>query len=173
MYYALSGKVQEQQRVNNELKSEIQQIRARSARLEDAEAKLQASKDLEQVVTELEEARTGPIRVLMELRNLLSVGKGPTIDPDTLEKLRRDNPLAGFNPGWDVRRLWLTSFDETNRVCTITGLGRTNDDVAEFLRRLDLSELFTDVRLTGTKATTDKDTGLELTSFNLTCKVKY
>jgi type IV pilus assembly protein PilN len=111
----------------------------------------------------------------MELSQILSPppGGGPTIDPEALEEMRRDNPLAGFNRSWDPRRLWLKSFEETDGNCKITGLGRTNEDVAEMLRRLALSELFTGVTLTKTQSTTVAGLGLSLISFELTCQVSY
>ena len=87
--------------------------------------------------------------------------------------MRQDNPLAGFNESWDVRRLWITSFEEIERECKIVGMGRSNEDVAEFLRRLTLSEIYDDVTLQRTHASNDSETGLQMVGFNITCKVKY
>ena len=109
----------------------------------------------------------------MELSKTLSRDRGPTIDPQALERLRQNNPLANFNRNWDVRRLWLTSFEEENRECRIVGLGRTNEDVAEFLQRLSLSELFENVTLQKTESATDQGTGLSLIGFELTARVRY
>jgi len=113
------------------------------------------------------------LAVLMELSKVLSAGRGPTVDADHLESMRRDNPLATFNPGWDIRRLWLISFAEENRNCRITGYGKTNEDVAEFLRRLALSEIFENVTLETTASSKDADSGLPVVQFRLSCEVKY
>lgn len=173
VYFVYQGRLEEQQRANNELNVQIEQMRSRSARLEQVKAELDRSRQLEQVVDELQKARTGPLRIVMELSHILSQGGGPTIDPQRFEELRRDNPLAVFNPSWDVRRLSLDTFNESNREVRISGKGRTNEDVAEFIRRLSLSELFTDVALTRTEATQDRDTGLTLIKFDMTAKVTY
>ena len=132
---------------------------------------LERSRQLESVVDELNRARSGPLRVMMELSKVLSTGAGPTIAPGRLEALRQENPLAGFNPSWDVRRLSIDSFVELDRTVTVRGKGRTNEDVAEFLRRLALSELFSEVTLTRTDAANLG--GIDSISFEMTCKVTY
>jgi type IV pilus assembly protein PilN len=175
LYFRLDGQLTEKQRVNADLQQQIARVQSESAQLAELQAKLQASLDLENLVAELQRARLGPTRVLLEISKILSEGAnaGPTIDPQRLEQMRRENPLAGYNPGWDARRLWLTSFIEDQRNCKVAGVGKTNEDVAEFLARLSLSELFEDVTLQRTQATTDTGTGLPLISFELTCKVIY
>ena len=124
-------------------------------------------------MTKLQTARQGPARVLMELSKILSDGGGPTVSSERLDALRHENPLAGFNNGWDIRRLWLSSFTEANRKCTITGFGKTNEDVAELLRRLSLSELFDTVTLQSTASATEPLTSSQVVSFTLSCVVRY
>ena len=80
---------------------------------------------------------------------------------------------ASWRLAWDSRRLWLTSFEEDNRICNIKGRGKTKEDVAEFLRRLSLSESFENVELQKTEATEDPETRLPLIGFELTCQVRY
>jgi type IV pilus assembly protein PilN len=175
IYITYMGDLEQQQAANQALTSQIQQLRTRSAQLEEVQAALQKSRALETVVEELNKARTGPTRMLMELSKVLSPAPrgGPTIDPEVLEQMRRDNPLAGYNRGWDPRRLWLTSFQENDGNCRVVGTGRTNEDVAEFLRRLQLSELFDEVRLQKTESRLDPATQLTLIGFELTCTVRY
>lgn len=174
LYYAQkSRELREQIATNNRLQEQIEELERQSADLDEVRAALDESRELEEVVNELQRARFGPTRVLMEVSRILSTGGGPTVDPRRLEALRRENPLAGYNPAWDTHRLWLTSFEEEERVVSIHGTGRTNDDVAEFLRRLTLSDLFADVHLDRTEAQEDHDTHLELISFELTATVRY
>lgn len=173
IYFVYDGTLEEQVRQNDALNGQIEALRTKSARLEEVRAALQQSQQLEEVVAELNRARTGPTRVLMELSRILSVDGGPTIDPQELERRRRDNPHAGYNRSWDVRRLWLATFEEENQNCRMTGQGRTNEDIAEFLQRLSLSELFETVTLTRTAATVDSETELSLIGFELTCRVIY
>lgn len=171
VYYVYDGKLQEQNAANAAIQRDIDDMRARSRRLEEVRAELERSRQLEQVVEELNRARSGPIRVMMELSNVLSTGVGPTIAEGRLEQLRQSNPLAGFNPSWDVRRLSIDSFVEQQRTVTVRGKGRTNEDVAEFLRRLSLSELFSEVTLMRTEA--KAVAGVDVIEFELTCKVTY
>lgn len=167
------SELEEQQRANAEIDRQVQAAKAKTADIKSVEDKLNRSKQLEAVVHDLQAARQGPTRVLMELSHILSSDGGPSIDPKRLEALRRDNPLVGFNPGWDYRRLWLTSFAEDSRNCVIDGFGKSNEDVAEFLRRLSLSDLFSEVTLDSTKVEAETGTGTPLVKFQLTSKVRY
>ena len=174
-YFRTSDAVAAQQSENRTLETQIQTLRSRSAGLEEVQAQLSESIALEEVVEELNRGRTGPTRAMMELSQILSTGEGsgPTIDPAALEALRRDNPLATFNRSWDARRLWLTRFEEDSRQARIEGIGHTNEDVAEFLRRLQLSELFDQVTLQRTEAAADSTSGIELIKFELRTQVTY
>ncbi len=178
LYFFYDGKLTEQKRQNEALAAQIEQLRSKSARLEEVRAQYEESTALEEVVTELNKGRTGPTRMMMEISKILSVGEGsgPTIDPQELEEMRRNNPLAGFNRSWDVRRLWVLGFEEDHGNCKMVGEGRTNEDVAEFLRRLALSDLFADVTLERTTAATPSNTsnpGVPLIRFELSCRVTY
>src|SRR5262249_7778174 len=97
----------------------------------------------------------------------------PTVDSDVLAQLRRDNPTAAYNPGWDPKRLWLTSFQENDRVVRIDGLARDGDDVSELARRLSLSMYFADVKLMPATKTIDSETKLEVIGFQLQAKTRY
>jgi len=173
VYLNYKGKLDEQRAANSALEQEIEQAKQKSANIGDVEAKLAKSRQLEDVVGKLQSARQGPTRVLMELSQLLSQGGGPSVSQERLDALRRDNPLAGFNPAWDVRRLWLTAFTEQNRRCAIRGYGKTNEDVAEFLKRLNLSNLFEKVTLQATASATEPGSTVPIVSFELSCQVRY
>lgn len=173
VYMSKDGELSEQRARNAALESQIAQVTQQSANIEQVRADLERSHQLEEVVAELQRARFGPTRVLMELSSILSAAGGPTIDPQRLEQLRRGNPLAGFNRSWDTRRLWLTSFEESERRVRIRGVGKTNEDVAEFLRRLTLSDSFGDVHLDKTEAIEEQETHLPLVAFELTATVRY
>jgi type IV pilus assembly protein PilN len=173
MYFVQSGKLETLAQENKTLEARRDELQGKTRGLADVEARLEKSRRLEQVVQELERARRGPTRAVMELSKVLSSPGGPTINPAELERMREENPLAGFNESWDVRRLWLTKFEEIDRECKITGMGRSNEDVAEFLRRLTLSEIYDGVTLERTRAASDPDTGLQMVGFDVTCKVNY
>ena len=173
LYFAQSGELEAVNQENKTFEARRDELQGKTKGLADVEGRLEKSRRLEKVVQELERARRGPTRAVMELSKVLSSPGGPTINPAELERMREDNPLAGFNESWDVRRLWLSRFEEIERECKITGMGRSNEDVAEFLRRLTLSEIYESVTLQRTRATNDPDTGLQVVGFDITCKVKY
>ncbi len=175
LYVIDRGVLEEKLQVNADLRRQISDAQANSAMLEELQGRLNQSRELERVVGELQRAQLGPTRVLMEIAKILSEGSrgGPTIDPQRLDEIRRENPLAGYNAGWDSRRLWISQFEEEHRSCHIKGVGKTNEDVAEFLARLALSDMFEEVTLQRTQAAVDPETQLSLIGFELTCKVIY
>jgi len=173
VYLGKQRALNEQLAQNQALQNDIEELESQSANIDQVRAELEQSRQLETVVNDLQRARYGPTTVLMEISRILSAGGGPTVDPQRLEELRRQNPLAGVNSSWDPRRLWLSEFVEEDRECTIRGTGKTNEDVAEFLRRLTLSEQFEQVELVKTEGSEDQETGLEVINFELTCMVIY
>ena len=172
-YVTQSGKIEVIAQENKTLEARRDELKSKTKGLAEVEESLEKSRRLEKVVQELERARRGPTRAVMELSKVLSSPGGPTINSAELERMREENPLAGYNESWDVRRLWLTRFEEVDRECKMIGMGRSNEDVAEFLRRLTLSEIYESVTLQRTRAANDPDTGLQMVGFDITCKVKY
>lgn len=173
IYIGKSRELNEQLAQNRSLRSEIEDLETQSANIDQVRADLEASRTLETVVSDLQRARYGPTAALMELSHILSAGGGPTVDPQRLEEIRRQNPLAAYNSAWDPRRLWVTEFQEEDRDCTIRGIGKTNEDVAEFLRRLTLSEKFEHIELIKTEGVEERETHVAVISFELTCRVIY
>lgn len=162
-----------QRRKNQNLSTQIsqaQQAVKNHAEVKDKLAKLRARED---AISKLQSARTGPTAVLLELARVLTPGRGPSVSPDKLTQLRRDNPLAVYNPSWDSRRLWLTRFDEEARKVRLEGMARDGEDVSELARRMNLSSYFHDVKLLPAKTERDQETGLELVSFQLEARVRY
>src|SRR5258708_4810122 len=105
----------DQRRKDAELQSQIDQSKSTVANHDEVKQKLAQLRAREEAINKLQSARTGPTAILLELARLLTPGRGPSVDPDRLSQLRRDNPLAVFNPAWDSRRLWLSKFIENNR----------------------------------------------------------
>jgi type IV pilus assembly protein PilN len=136
-------------------------------------AQLETLRAREDAIGKLQQARSGPTAVLLELSRVLTNGHGPTVDPDVLAQLRRDNPTAVYNPGWDPKRLWLTSFQENDRTVKIEGLSRDGDDVSELARRLNLSMYFADVKLLPANKKIDSESKLEVIGFQLQAKTRY
>ncbi len=77
----------------------------------------------------------------------MTTGRGPTIDRDKLEQLKRDNPSAVPNSNWDTAASGSPITKRQDRVVRLAGLARDGEDVSEFLRRLSLSDYFYEVKL--------------------------
>ncbi len=173
VYNSKNRELEDQLAVNHALEEDIDRVQRQSANIDEVRAQLERSQQLEAVVAELQRARFGPTRILMELSRVLSTGGQPTIDPQRYSELTRTNPHARFNPSWDSHRLWVIELREEEREVTIRGIGKTNEDVAEFLRRLTLSDYFTAVHLERTESMRDAELHLDLIAFELTCRAEY
>ena len=172
------GELDDQLQKNKEVEAGIADKKGKIANHEGVKKQLAEYQAREDAIAKLQAGRIGPTAMLLELSRILSPRKLPTIDPDTLDKLRRENPLALPSDKWDPHRVTLTTFKELDRNVSLTGTGKTNDDVAEFLRRMTLSRYFTDVKLVRTEERTEKIPGTVNTQitqifFDLRAKVRY
>lgn len=157
----------QQQRKNAELTSQIGQAKKNVANHEQVKAELLLLREREAAIQKLQSARSGPTAILMELARIMTPGRGPSVDPDRLAQLRRDNPLSVFNPNWDSRRLWITGYTEAQRMLKIDGKARDGEDVSELARRLNLSSYFYEVKLLPATRETD------FIKFSIETKVRY
>jgi type IV pilus assembly protein PilN len=125
----------------------------------------------------LQAGRTGPLYLMREMSEILTPSKGPTFDHVSYEDRLRRDPNVGFNTSWDTRRVWLDSFDETQGKVHIKGSAKSNEDVAELLKRLQLSVFFSDVAPESTtqvnETTGTGGPSVKHVTFNLTAKVTY
>lgn len=158
---------------NNELQAKITDINTIVANHKQVKEALAVLRQREDAIAKLQAARSGPTAVLLELSRILSAGRGPTVDADRMQALKKDNPLAQFNPSWDVRRIWMTQYTESDRTVRIEGFARDGNDVSELAQRLRLSVYFYDVTILPAKKENDKDTKLDLIKFALQLKVRY
>jgi type IV pilus assembly protein PilN len=165
--------LQEQNQKNAELTAQIERAHQAVANHADIKAKLDQLRAREDAIGKLQSARTGPTAVLLELSRILTPGRGPSVDPDRLNQLRRENPLAVYNSSWDARRLWLEKFVEQQRNVRLEGVARDGEDVSELARRMNLSSYFHEVKLLPGKKERDKVSGLELVTFQLEAQVRY
>ena len=158
---------------NAKTQGQIEAIKHQIADHAEIKGRLKDLRDREDAIQKLQSARTGPTATLLELAHLLTPGRGPTTDRDKLEQLRRDNPAEAYNPNWDPRRLWLTSYQESDRVVRIAGMARDGEDVSELQRRLKLSDYFQEVKLLPGSKTFDSTAHQDLFRFELSAKVRY
>jgi type IV pilus assembly protein PilN len=158
---------------NGRTQEQIDAIKRQIADHPDIKARLKELRDREDAIQKLQSARTGPTSTLLELAHLLTPERGPSVNRDKLEQLKRDNPAEVYNPNWDPRRLWLTSYVEADRVVHVSGQARDGEDVSELQRRLKLSDYFTEVKLLPASKVIDPLTHQELFQFQLSARVKY
>lgn len=158
---------------NDQIQSQIDEIKRLVANHEEIKKELALLRARGEAIGKLQAGRTGPTAALLEVAQILTQGKGPTSDADRLAQLRKENPLATYNPGWDTRRLWLSAYLENERVVRLEGLARDGNDVYELAQRLKLSSYFYDVVLLPGKKEVSKETKLELVTFALQMKVRY
>lgn len=173
VYKTKQDQLTQVQKHNQELTGNIEAIKREIANHAEIKAQLKELRDREDAIQKLQGARTGPTATMLELSRILTPGRGPTVERDKLEQLKRDNPSAVPNANWDPRRLWLASYKEQDRVVRIGGLARDGEDVSEFLRRLALSDFFYEVRLLPAAKAVDQATKLELVKFEMSAKVRY
>jgi type IV pilus assembly protein PilN len=172
-YQSRQNVLKDAMKANQEIEANVASINQQIANHNEIKAQLKELSDREDAIQKLQAARTGPTSTLLELSHVLSAGRGPTVDRDKLEQLKRDNPQSVPNPNWDPRRLWLTNYSESDRTVRVTGLARDGEDVSEFLRRLTLSDFFYDLKLLPASKIVDDKTHLELVRFELSAKARY
>jgi type IV pilus assembly protein PilN len=95
------------------------------------------------VLAQLKEGRTGPVRMLDELATKMP------------------------------KRLWLTKFDEKKGLAKISGSAASIDDVSDLMTALKSSPHFKAVELEKTSAKADGKTGLRFVDFAMTASVSY
>jgi type IV pilus assembly protein PilN len=173
VYGMKQDELENQQRENTSIQSQVSKIKAVAKDHEEVKAKLAGLRAREDSISKLQSARSGPTAMLLEIARIMTPGRGPSVDPDQLAKLRRENPLQDYNPNWDARRLWLVSFVESEREVRLDGMARDGEDVSELARRMNLSSYFYDVRLLPAKRQKERTTGLDMVSFQLQAKVRY
>ncbi|HSC87547.1 MAG TPA: PilN domain-containing protein [Polyangiaceae bacterium] len=167
------GQLADELAENSKIQTKIQVSKNAVANQAEVKAELDRLRAREDAIAKLQSARTGPTAILLEISRLLTPGRGPSVDPEKLAQVRRENPLAVYNPAWDPRRLWITEFVEESRLLRIKGVARDGGDVSELARRMILSDYFDDVRLLPARRTNDRDTSLEVVEFALEAKVNY
>ncbi len=159
------------QRKNQEIQANIDDIKRQIANSAEIKAQLKELRDREDAINKLQTARSGPTSVLLELSHVLTSGRMPTVDRDKLEQMKKEQPQLVPNEHWDARRLWVTNYDEVDRVVKLTGFARDAEDVSEFMRRLSLSDFFYDVK--GGSGGRDQQSKIDLVKFELNAKVRY
>jgi len=155
---------------NTILQADVAKLKAELGDYEKVRGQREELLKQRKTIQSLESGRTGPVFLLRELSEILSPGKGPTFDRVTYEEALRKDPNAGFT-NWEPKRAWLDSYTETHLAVKLRGAAKSNEDVAEFLKRLNSSVFFKDVNLDAT-AQANKGS-VKYVNFGLSASVIY
>ena len=137
------------QRENTILQADVAKLKQELGDYEKVRGQREELLKQRKTIQSLEAGRTGPVYLLREMSEILSPGKGPTFDRVTYEETLRRDPNAGFS-NWETKRAWLDSYTEERQKVRLRGSAKSNEDVAEFLKRLNSSVFFKDVNLDAT-----------------------
>ena len=127
-------------------------------------------------IKKLSDSRSGPAAFMRELSDILTRDKGPTTSKEAYDELLRRDPNAGFNPNWEPKRAWILSYVEKDHVVTLKGAAKSDEDVAEFLKRMKLSAFFDkdSVYWQQTQPQTDSRlNNVSYVTFDVTARVRY
>jgi len=164
-------------RDNDGVRADIDRMKAELGDYDKIKDQRQDLLKQQKTIQALQAGRTGPLYLMREMSEILSPGKGPSFDRASYEERLRRDPNIGFNTSWDTRRVWLDTFEEAQGKVRIKGSAKTNEDVAEFLKRLQLSIFFSDVSPESTQQVSETTLGGNLSvkhvTFNLTARVLY
>ena len=168
-----SGSLEAVEQENARLQAEVDALKKELGDYDKVKAQREELLKQRKSIEQLEAGRTGPVYLLRELSELLTPGKGPTFDRVAYEEALRRDPNVGFNSSWETRRTWLESYEENNKKVRIKGVAKSHDDAAEFMKRLNSSVFFKDVRLDSTVQTMAPTGSVPYVTFNLNAEVIY
>jgi type IV pilus assembly protein PilN len=177
LYLSSQSRLDAITRDNDGVRADIDRMKAELGDYDKIKEQRQDLLKQQKTIQALQAGRTGPLFLMREMSEILTPGKGPSFDRVSYEERLRRDPNIGFNTSWDTRRVWLDSFEEAQGKVRIKGSAKTNEDVAEFLKRLQLSIFFSDVTPESTMQVSETTLGGSLSikhvAFNLTAKVLY
>lgn len=167
------GKIEDKKREVSQLSIRVEQLKREVGDFDQLKSQRDRLIAQRNVINQLQKARTGPVWMMRELSDILTEGKGPTVNQTSYEALLRRDPNAGYNPRWNPHRLWITKLAEKGGNIHIVGKAKDYDDVAEFNKRINLSRYFKNDFLERNDQVRDAKLGLKVVRFSLRCRVTY
>jgi type IV pilus assembly protein PilN len=165
--------INEMREHNQQLSKDIARLKAEIGDYEVIKAQRDELIRQRDAIKRLQANRGGPTYMMRELSDILTPGKGPTFNKEQYEEQIKRDPSRGFNPNWDTRRAWLIDYSEQNHTVKIKGGAKSDEDVAEFLKRLKVSAFFSDVHWQQTRPEVDTRLNVSYVTFDMTCQVNY
>ena len=182
LYIGASAQLSEQKNANKSVQTQVDRIEKQVADHQKILADIQEFEKRQEAIDNLEAARTGPSYLMLELSSILSKNGRPNVDHNKYQQMIQTNPTLAFDESWDFRRLWFDNFAEKDKIVKISGQGVTHEDVAELLRRLQLSSFFVSSQLVSTNLAAPKLASKDITitketdpviHFVLQAKIRY
>lgn len=156
---------------NARLTKTIQKLKDETKDFDTVSQQFKAAKEQADAITRLNEARSVPAWLLAELGSLLTKGRSPTMTPEMAERVKTDHNRQ-WTQEWDPKRVWITSFVETNGRFTLKGGAQADADITQLALRLQASAFFTQVvPEMGQRATGQKK--VSYYRFTITGRVAY
>lgn len=171
LHLQADGQLEDIRRKNTILTAEVARLKQEIGDYDKIRGQREELLRQRKTIQALDAGRTGPVYLLREMSEILSPGKGPTFDRVTYEETLRRDPNAGFNASWDPRRVWMEGYAEDQKHVRIRGSAKSNEDVAEFLKRLNSSVFFGNVNLDSTTQVSGH--GIKFVNFGLSADVTY
>jgi type IV pilus assembly protein PilN len=170
---AQASKINDMRAQNQRTSADIARLKAEIGDYELVKAQRDELIRQRDAIKRLQANRSGPVWMMRELSDILTKGKGPTFNKEQYEEAIKRDPNAGFNPNWEPKRVWLLSYEEKAHQVKIKGAAKSDEDVAEFLKRLQLSAFFSDVYWQQTQPQFDAKLNVSYVTFDVTCRVNY
>ena len=146
-------------------KRKIAEFTKQETKLKKAEAKRQELSNQNAVFHRLKAEKNGPVEMLQYISYVLTVRERNDAHRDEIF----DQEHVGWKTHWNPTNLWLTELKEEYYEITIKGQAKENDDVAEFLYRLDSGIYFVSPTLVKTQRKIDLDwKEIDLVNFEVT-----
>ena len=135
-----------------------QEVQKRDNKIAEAKTEIARLKKIIGEVNQLEKQKERLRKQLGVIEKLERGKRGPV---HVLDELSANIP----------KRVWIKTFREKRGTLDIDGTGLENADISEFLRSLQKSKYFSDVRLAFTQA--KKKDGVTIYDFKISAKVNY
>ena len=152
-----------------DLQKKVEELEKVKQTMEERERSQQILAQQNFIFDELRYDKIGPSNALLFLSYVLSKTEDNSFNAQELQS-QEDN---GWNVSWDPGRLWITSFEEEDKVIEIKGQAIEHEDVTEFYRRLESSIYFYDVAPDVQELEYAEEMELRYVTFKVVCKLNY
>jgi type IV pilus assembly protein PilN len=168
----LSDSIRQLEEDQTRLERSIRQLKEDTKEFDTVQAQLKGVEDQEAAIQRLNQARAVPAWMLAELSNILTKDRKPTMTAEMEDRVRVD-PNRQLTPGWDPKRLWIDTIEETQGTVTIKGGAQSDTDVTQFTLRLQASVFFSDVVPETGNYVEDNTTKVKYYKYTISGKVSY